>query len=80
MKDSPISEFKLEVEAKLPPWEVGGALVDLVMDHENHTICVMISFTGLINTTDEKMLQIYDHCDTVKRRLEESLPPGWRTI
>ena len=79
--DPSITDFKIEHTAKLPPWEVEGALVDIVVDREKKTMCVMISHTGIAkDRSDESTDRLWEFCETVMRRLKDQLPSEWKVI
>ncbi len=73
-------ESKVEVPAPLPPWEVEGIMVDLVVYKEKKLICVMIPFTHMSTMSDLTAEKVGSFCSNVKFKLVQTVPPGWRVL
>lgn len=76
-----ISDFKLEFKDETFPLEVEGVLVDIIVYDEKKLMCVMIPFQQLMEQDDDGVTaKVIATMHTVRERLREKCPLGWRIV
>lgn len=72
----------MEVTMNEPPWTVEGCLVDIVVDHDKKTMCLMVGFTAITrqDLTPSQVANITHFCQQVNAKLGVNCVAPWRVI
>ena len=76
-----IEDLKIEMsDGNLPPWELEGAMVDLVVDEKKRVIYIVIPYSVIQdpNREDAFFQRLGLFCQKILTNLRASLPPHWR--